>query len=576
MDTDSHFIPIADAESHTDATLIAEGSTSLCYKVKYDGKWYTKKQLKPAYKDIPRYQEILRKEYDLGSQLNSPFIVHYSDFGEDKNGMYLLTDFIDGLTLSDFIKSNPHYFRSRTARKQFIDELLTAVEHLHLHQILHLDLKPANIIITNIGHHVKLIDIGFAYQDSFTQTLGGTEGYSAPEQFSGQFKLGAYCDIYAIGSILREFHLTRKSILSKCMEANPSSRYQSISELREALHSKRRYYYLSFSACLIVAVALGIWKISAPAKISTRYSKYALKIDSTGNLRVKTLLIDTKSQPPLIGCLVQNYDSTNFSDKGFLVGTDSDDLYCTDTTANIINIDLDKTDIFGGSIINHTTSINCTNINREEFCLPLKHLLGNTKYYVKAFLVKRNRECVYGKPLLITSGDYNRFYGLIDVANVFKTSDYDAFDLITDEQMNIPRDGCYYSSNETPKECCRDTEYSHTDFYKFKTPWSHLLWYSHNRSGNISWNSYSTELFLPVMTFRNGKLYITKDPRNKDEDITIIYSVNGNWQRPERFRSRYTGPIKIIRPCLVSCYARRSDGSISYTNYYKVFPKQLK
>ena len=130
----------------------------MCYKVRYDDKWYVKKILKPELKDSHSYQQTLIKEYELGSQLDCPFIVHYSDLGEDDNGTFILTDFVDGKPLDIFIKDHPDYFKSRAARKLFISELLAAVDCLHQHQILHLDIKPSNIMITKVGNHVKLID----------------------------------------------------------------------------------------------------------------------------------------------------------------------------------------------------------------------------------------------------------------------------------------------------------------------------------------------------------------------------------------------------------------------------------
>jgi serine/threonine protein kinase len=173
IDTVSHFTPEPDADIVEEKkTLIGEGSTSICYKVRYNGKWFSKKQLKPEYKNFQLYRSALRKEYELGSRIDCPYVVHYSDIGEDRDGPYILTDYVDGQPLSKFIDDNPDYFKSRHARKRFTDELFSAVECLHTHQILHLDLTPSNILITKIEHHVKLIDYGFSYQDSYTETTG--------------------------------------------------------------------------------------------------------------------------------------------------------------------------------------------------------------------------------------------------------------------------------------------------------------------------------------------------------------------------------------------------------------------
>ena len=143
--------------------LIASGGTSLCYCVKLYGKLHFLKRLKPEFRSNPRYVAAMRKEFETGYNLNHPHLVRYVACGDD----YLLTEWIDGVTLKDFTEQNPKFFKSHDNVQRLVGELLDVVDYLHTHQVVHLDLKPSNILITRVGNEVKLTDLGFCYTDTF-------------------------------------------------------------------------------------------------------------------------------------------------------------------------------------------------------------------------------------------------------------------------------------------------------------------------------------------------------------------------------------------------------------------------
>lgn len=116
------------------------------------------KRLRPEFVGHPRYVALMRKEYETGTTLSHPNLVQYVSWGEDIEGPYLLTDYIDGVTLADQIE------RWKTAPPtapqvcSIFTQLLQCLGYLHSHQVIHLDLKPDNIMLTRVGNVVKLID----------------------------------------------------------------------------------------------------------------------------------------------------------------------------------------------------------------------------------------------------------------------------------------------------------------------------------------------------------------------------------------------------------------------------------
>ena len=144
--------------AYPDAELLTVGgSTCDCYRVKLYGKFHFMKRLKPELRTDPRYVSAMQKEFETGYRLEHPHLVRYVSKGDD----YLLTEYVDGENLRTFTDSHPDYFKSRKNADRFMRQLLDVVGYLHQHQVVHLDLKPDNILITRIGYDVKLTDLGY-------------------------------------------------------------------------------------------------------------------------------------------------------------------------------------------------------------------------------------------------------------------------------------------------------------------------------------------------------------------------------------------------------------------------------
>ena len=134
------------------------------------------------------------------------------------------------------------------------------VGYLHSHQVLHLDLKPDNILLTHINNDVKLIDLGFCRTDAFVDTQGYTSGFAAPEQLSGG-EVDVRTDIYAFGKILALLpnHSLYNKVIARCTAENPSARYQSIDEILYDINHRRRYFlYAAAFAAIVAVLAIGI------------------------------------------------------------------------------------------------------------------------------------------------------------------------------------------------------------------------------------------------------------------------------------------------------------------------------
>ena len=157
----------------------------------------------------PDLQRRLIMEGRIQARLRHPSIVQVTDVVE-RNGMIgLVMEFIVGDTLEGWLqRSGPP---SLNEGLQLFNSILDAVEVAHQVNILHLDLKPGNVLLqaTSQGMLAKVTDFGISQTLHFASANkhalpAGTAGYMSPEQVCGDDSLGPYTDIFSLGTILFE------------------------------------------------------------------------------------------------------------------------------------------------------------------------------------------------------------------------------------------------------------------------------------------------------------------------------------------------------------------------------------
>lgn len=216
--------------------LPVSGFICEAYRVKIYGKLHFLKKLKKEHEDNILFREALRKEFEIGFRLEHPNIVRYVSFHDDE----ILMEYVDGEDLLAFLKNHPTYFEDAEHFDKFVGQLLSALQYLHDNQVLHLDLKPENIMLTRIGCDVKVVDLGCCYSDTFVDSTGYTTQYAAPEQLAGR-KVDVRTDIYAVGKILEllPHPPVYNKVIKRCLNKNPQDRYQTIADLKAALATKK-------------------------------------------------------------------------------------------------------------------------------------------------------------------------------------------------------------------------------------------------------------------------------------------------------------------------------------------------
>ena len=233
-------------------SLPVSGFMCEAYRVKIYGKLHFLKKLKPEHEDNILFREALRKEFEIGFRLEHPNIVRYVSFHDDE----ILMEYVDGEDLLAFLNNHPTYFADAEHFDKFVGQFLSALQYLHDNQVLHLDLKPENIMLTRIGCDVKVVDLGCCYSDTFVDSTGYTTQYAAPEQLAGR-KVDVRTDIYAVGKILEllPHHPIYNKVIKRCLDKNPQNRYQTIAELQKAL-SVRNYNKIVAAVSIVFAVSV--------------------------------------------------------------------------------------------------------------------------------------------------------------------------------------------------------------------------------------------------------------------------------------------------------------------------------
>ena len=142
------------------------------------------------------------REAQAVGRLNHPHIVQVHDFGEQEEVAYLVMEFIEGRELRAFFDEGVRFEAGEAVR--IMRELLDALEFAHEKNVIHRDVKPANVML-DAQRQVKLADFGVArVQDSDRSaagTLVGTPAFMSPEQISGG-KIDRRTDVFSAGVIL--------------------------------------------------------------------------------------------------------------------------------------------------------------------------------------------------------------------------------------------------------------------------------------------------------------------------------------------------------------------------------------
>ncbi len=242
--------------------LSSEGHNALYVATRF-GRKYVLKALAEPYRESTPHIELLRKEFSIGVTVDHTNIVRLLDFGRmDSIGWYIQMEYIDGITLDQFLETKP----SATVRRRILFQLLDALSFLHERQIIHRDIKPANILITRNGSTVKLIDFGVSDTDDYVtfKQPAGSMAYIAPEQLAGK-PIDNRADVYAVGKIIALLFPHRyKYIVRKCTRVNPANRYSSCAQVLRAIHRVDRVrLWLPVSLLLFVILCLAGWGVYA-------------------------------------------------------------------------------------------------------------------------------------------------------------------------------------------------------------------------------------------------------------------------------------------------------------------------
>src|ERR1700748_599158 len=144
-------------------------------------------------------------EAKAAGRLNHRNIVGIYDYGEDKGLSFIVMEFVQGRELKSFFAAKHPFSMSQIVR--LMGELLDALGYSHSRGVVHRDVKPDNIFVTDDAW-VKLGDFGIARIDSTSKTHAGTvlgtPSYMSPEQIRGE-TADARSDLYAAGVILYQF-----------------------------------------------------------------------------------------------------------------------------------------------------------------------------------------------------------------------------------------------------------------------------------------------------------------------------------------------------------------------------------
>ncbi|MDR0995110.1 MAG: protein kinase [Tannerella sp.] len=214
-----------------------------------------------------KFKEKMLREARILSEVHHPYIVNVLDVFEENNTAYIAMEYIEGNSLKYLLERDGRFPETRALK--YIRQVGEALQFVHEKNILHLDVKPGNILIDR-KDNARLIDFGVskrydtANRETSTTMLTLSKGFASIEQYDneGTFTFSPCPDVYSLGATLYNLltgQIPTESILRatrpmarpseinplisakteaailKAMQINPADRFQSVKELLLAL-----------------------------------------------------------------------------------------------------------------------------------------------------------------------------------------------------------------------------------------------------------------------------------------------------------------------------------------------------
>lgn len=185
--------------------LVGSGGMSEVYKAKDHklNRYVAVKVLKNEFSDDRNFVSKFRVEAQSAAGLAHPNIVNVYDVGEDEGIYYIVMEFVEGITLKEYILNN-----GRLSAEQALDfalQIASGIEVAHQNHTIHRDIKPQNIIVSKNGT-LKVTDFGIARaatSNTVASNAMGSVHYVSPEQARGGYS-DEKSDIYSLGITMYE------------------------------------------------------------------------------------------------------------------------------------------------------------------------------------------------------------------------------------------------------------------------------------------------------------------------------------------------------------------------------------
>ena len=245
---------------------LGENVSGTYYQLIHNGKYLVLKMPNTTCAQHKDYEDIFRSEAELNALFTSPYLLRYSQWGENAEEYWYEMEGANFISLATLLLDSPSIIADKDWVEGIINDLMDTLEYIHKKGFYGLDITPKSILITKTDKKLRLLPPCSPYLDIKESVWMQKSEFIAPELFNKDMP-DQRSDIYSIGKIIELLYqygnipYKYSKAIRIATQENMDKRYGSIEDMRKSIKKHQRWGKITsiLTAVAVIAIVTGLF-----------------------------------------------------------------------------------------------------------------------------------------------------------------------------------------------------------------------------------------------------------------------------------------------------------------------------